>query len=180
LIKRIAFWVLCIILLNACAAGRKHTSDLVLEQNFLRHKAQFERLCAEVQTDKKLEMIGHNKLRYAGQSVSIGNNHAELVDIGRLGFTKDRWIMYQHYLENLGVAQITTGENGYIEFRADGASLGNGDSCKGYGYSIAQPDNIKASLDSYRISENDKDRFGNYVVFRPIGGNWYLYLSVSR
>jgi hypothetical protein len=44
-----------------------------------------------------------------------------------------------------------------------------GDSDKGYEYSLTPPEgHPKTSLDRYRISADDKDRFGNYSVYKPI------------
>jgi hypothetical protein len=58
---------------------------------------------------------------------------------------------------------------GGVEFRVDSGSFSNGDSDKGYEYSLTPPEgHPKTSLDRYRISADDKDRFGNYSVYKPI------------
>ena len=59
--------------------------------------------------------------------------------------------------------------------------LWNGDSYKGYEYSLSPPMGLrKASLDDYGISQDDNNRFGDHYMYKPIRGNWYLYLLVNR
>jgi len=167
----------CIVLLIGCAVGRNHTSDSKLEQNFLRHESEFEALLADVKADEKLMMIGRHGLRYADGSIS---SESDLSGIEHLGLTKERWARYQQQLEKLGLVQVTKGDGG-VEFRADSGSFSNGDSYKGYKYSMTPPEgHRKASLDTYRISADGKDRFGNYSGYKPIKGHWYLYLFVNR
>jgi len=63
----------------------------------------------------------------------------------------------------------------------DTGSLWNGDSYKGFEYSLTPVGgHQRPSLDKYRISEDDKDpRSGGYCVYKPLKGNWYLYLFVN-
>jgi hypothetical protein len=161
------------LLLNACSAGQHHTSDSKLERNFLNHEGEFEALLSEVQADEKLMMINAHRARYADRFVSAGD------ETERVGLTRQRWARYQRQLQNLGLAQITKGLRGDVEFRVDQGSLFNGDSYKGYEYSPDAAEHPKASLDGYRISESDRDSSGGYYVSKPLKGFWRLYLYVN-
>ena len=89
-----------------------------------------------------------------------------------------RWIHYKKELRKLNLRGVLKG-NGEVEFRADPGSLFNGDSYKGYVYNSGPPVHVLASLDGYNISDRDKDEFGNWIVYKPLKGNWYLYLFVN-
>jgi hypothetical protein len=69
--------------------------------------------------------------------------------------------------------------DGRGEFRVDPGSFLNGDSYKGYVYTPTPPDHIRSSLDGYRRCDRDSDRSGGWAVFKPLKGNWYLYLFVN-
>jgi hypothetical protein len=47
-----------LVLEMGCAAGRHHTSDSRLEQNFFRNQSKFQTLLVDVMADEKLRMIG--------------------------------------------------------------------------------------------------------------------------
>jgi len=165
------------LLAGACTVGRLHTPDSKLEENFILHQTGFEALLAQVEADQGLEMVRADAIRYGGGTFYSGGDPSGME---RLGLSSKRLASYSEQLRRLGVAQITKGE-GFVEFRVDTGSLINGDSYKGYQYSPTQPaGHRKASLDAYRISEDDKDRFGNFSVYKPLNGNWYLYLFVGR
>lgn len=84
----------------------------------------------------------------------------------------ERWMHYQKQLEVLGLYGVMKGDGG-VEFRVDPGSIFNGDSYKGYEYFSTPPGHCRASLDIYRISDGDKDEFGNWAVCKPLKGNWY-------
>ncbi len=122
-------------------------------------------------------MVSADEVRYGG---GIFSRQGDLSGLEHLGLPRGRWTSYNEQIRRLGIAQITKGE-GFVEFRVDAGSLTNGDSYKGYEYSPVPPAGLrKASLDAYRISEDDKDRFGNFTVYKPLEGDWYLYLFVHR
>jgi hypothetical protein len=170
--RRVAFACVSVLLMSACAVGWWHTPDSKLEENFSRHEAEFEALVAEVNADENLQGFRVDEGWYAHRHFSDRSDFSEL---GRLGLTRERWVSYKQQLRKLGIAQVTKGE-GAVEFRVD-----TGFSYKGYMWSLTPPTgHRKASLDGYRISENDKDRFGNYDVYKPIKGHWRLTLFVPR
>lgn len=164
------------LLLNSCAVGTHHTTDLKLEQNFAAHEAEFEKLLAETKADAGLEMLRDNELRYSGQAF---NGQIDIPRLETLGLTNERLAMYRQQARNLGIVQLTK-SRGTVEFRVDDGTFSNGDSYKGYEYSPVPPTgNQKTSLDGYRISKADRDPYGDFFVYKPIKGNWYLYLFVS-
>jgi len=176
-ISRLPFAGVCILLMGACAVGGRHTPDSKLEDNFVLHGAGFEALLAQVNADDKLHMVRADEVLYGGGRFS---SRGDLSVLEQLGLSRERWASYKDQLRRLGIVQITKGEGG-VEFRVDTGSLMNGDSDKGYEYSPTPPaGHRKANLDTYRISEDDKDRFGNFYVYKPLKGNWYLYLFVNH
>jgi hypothetical protein len=162
--------------MTACAVGRRHPPDSKLEQNFLRHESEFAALLTDVMADEKLKMIGIHGLRYGDLAIS---GKDDLSGLDALGMTKERLAQYRQRLRNLGLVQVTKGESG-VEFRVEQGSISNGDSYKGYEHDVTPPEHQKLSLDGYRISAVDRDRFGDYYVRKPIKGHWYLYLFVNR
>lgn len=170
-----AFVTTCFLLLVACSAGARHTSDSKLGQKFFQHEAEFEALLTDVQADDKLTMIGPHKLGYAGRTLSVQDN---LSDIERLGLSTERWATYQRRLQDLGLVLIAKA-NGGVEFRVDAGSFFNGDSYKGYEYDSDPAEHSKANLDDYRISESDRVRSGGYYASRPLKGHWCLYIYVN-
>jgi hypothetical protein len=165
----------CTLLLSACSVGREHTSDRVLEERFSQYEKEFEAFRAEIEADEKFELIGIGELRYAGTELE---EPVGLSDVERLGLPRERWERYQSLLRELGIAQVIKGKSS-VEFKVDGESISNGSSSKGYEYSLVPPEHQRESLDSYRISDEDKDKFGGYYVAKPLKGNWYLYLFVN-
>lgn len=161
--------------LGACVVGAHHTADAELEKRFLTHESEFEALLADVQADPKLEMINATDIRYGGRSVSLvgGASAAE-----RVGLSAARLERYEGLLRRLGIAEVTKGA-GDVEFRVDQGSFSNGDSYKGYEYSLSAPEHARRSLDEYRASEPDRDSSGGYYVCKPLKGSWRLYLFVN-
>jgi hypothetical protein len=165
-----------LVLEMGCAAGRHHTSDSRLEQNFFRNQSKFQTLLVDVMADEKLRMIGRGEIRYGDCPFLYVKSPA---DVERLGLTWQRWAAYQALLRDLDLVQIFGGHGG-VSFKADHGSLFNGDSDKGYSYEAAPPVHQKMSLDDYRISEEDKDKSGDICIYKHIKGNWYLYLFINR
>jgi hypothetical protein len=130
-----------------------------------------------VQTDEQLKIIRIGRLHYRNLWLSDQSNQTEFE---RLGLTKERWVWYQQQMQQLGLVQVVRESDG-VTFKVDAESLWNGDSCKGYAYSLTPPVHQKASLDEYRLSENDRgrDKFGDYLVYKHLKGHWYLYLLIN-
>jgi hypothetical protein len=99
--------------------------------------------------------------------------------VERAGLTNKRLMGYRRRLRDLGLVQVGKSDRA-IEFRVDPGSYFNGDSYKGYEYSLDPLRHPKESLDNYKISEADRDRSGGYYVSKPLRGHWRLYLYVSE
>ena len=167
----------CALFLSACAVGWSHSSDAALEKVFQTHQAKFETLLADVQEDPLLTSIQRSGAIYAGRTVNLRAN--DTAEIERLGLTKERWVRYQKRLGDLGLYGVIKGPS-MVEFRVDNGSLYNGDSYKGLEYILTPPHHLRASLDGYRISDEDKDQFGDIAVYTSLTGKWYLYLFVNH
>jgi hypothetical protein len=157
-----------------CAVGARHTPDAKMEKMFADHQAGFRQLLETVESDSRLEMITPNSLRYGAQSVT----GSDMRDIELAGMKRSNWRAYTKMLRELGIAQVFRTEHG-IQFKVESASISNGSSDKGYWYSEQTPGHQVSSLDQYRISPRDRDGSGNYLVSRPLKGNWHLFLFVN-
>jgi len=155
----------CALFLNACAAGWSHTSDAALERIFRAHAAEFEALLADVQADPQLTTVQRGSLVYKGRLMNL--HASDPAEIERAGLPKERWMSYQKQLGDLGLYGVMKG-NRTVEFRVDPGSLYNGDSYKGYEYISTPPQHVRASLDGYRTSDEDKNEYGNWVVYKPL------------
>jgi hypothetical protein len=49
-----------------------------------------------------------------------------------------------------------------------------------YWFISNRPQNLRSRLDDYTPTDADKDKFGNHIVYKPLAGSWYLYISVSH
>jgi hypothetical protein len=164
----------CLLMAAACSVGQRHTPDSVLERNFFKHEAEFNRLLSDVLGDDQLEMVGFDEIRYTNLTISdqASQTHSEPEGL------KARWGLYKKQLKALGIRQAFIGRDG-VAFKVDEASIINGASYKGYAFDLVPCAHRKSSLDWYRISPQDRDGFGNFVVCKPFKGQWSLYLSVD-
>jgi hypothetical protein len=154
--------------------GLSNTPDAVLERAFRSHQAEFEALLAEVQQDSKLVTVQRHVLIYRGQRVDLREN--DLSAIERTGLPIGRWRHYQAELQRLGLYGVMK-DGSRIEFRVDAGTLLN-PRYKGFEYRAGQPPHIRASLDNYRISDEDKTQFRGWLVNKTLSEHWYLYLFV--
>ena len=177
-----AQWIgLCLfasLFLHACTVGWSHTPDASLERIFSQHQAEFEALLGDVQADTKLTTLQPRGVIYDGHWLDVSETNFS--DVERLGLPRERWVRYQKQLRDLGLEGGVLKGNGRVEFRADPASFLNGDSYKGYVYRPTPPDHVRSSLDGYRRSDRDRDRYGRWAVYKSLKRNWYLYLFVNR
>jgi len=162
-------------MLGSCTAGAHHSTDALLERNFLEREKEFENLLADVRADSKLEMISTRDVRYSGRSVF---NVKDASDVEAVGLSAEEWRSYMRQLNSLGVVQVNQGEQ-RVTLRVDEPSLLNGDSFKGYEYSVERLSSLGTSLDEYKLSATDKNSTGGYQVFKPLKANWYIFLYVN-
>ena len=169
--------LLGVICFSACAVGRFHTKDRILEENFFSHERDFRSLLEEVNNEEGLEMVSFDSVRYRGKSVSIKGD--DLSPLKESGFTAERWRFYQEKMQLLGLrGGIYKGADG-VAFRVDPGTLSNGDSYKGYQYALSEPARVIGELDSYSIAPVDRLSSGGWLVTKHLSGNWYLYLFVA-
>ena len=164
-------------LLGSCAVGWNHTPDAVLERRFLERQANLEALLAEVQADAGLQTIQPRTVIYANRLFNVTGGDFSALE--RLGMSRAKWNHYQEQLRKLGLAGGITKTEGRVEFRVDPGSILNGESYKGYEFRQTPPETILASLDKYRISDSDRTKFGGWLAYKHLKGNWYMYLFVN-
>lgn len=120
------------------------------------------------------------KIRYAGRYFSDHN----LEGADKVGLTRSRWLRYQEDLRKLKLRGGIFKTNNSVLFVVDPPSIFNGDSYKGYLWTPLPRPRLYSNLDSYRVydpkSDLDKDRYGNWAVYKRLKGNWYLYLFVNH
>lgn len=168
---------LCFVMamLCSCSAGAHHSADASLVSMFLQHEKEFEDLLTDVRADSKLEMISIRDVRYSGRSVF---NVKSASDVEAVGLSSERWRSYMSQLNSLGIVQVNQGGKG-VTLTVDEPSFLNGDSSKGYQYSLEGLSPLQTSLDAYQISAEDKKSTGGYSVFKALKGNWYIFLYVN-
>ncbi len=164
---RLRFFLISIVLVST-ACGR-HTSDADLELMFTRHEEQFQRLLGMVQTDAAAKKIG---TRYISQT-RLRYGETEHQDL-----SEERWKQYQDLLSELGIEGVAT-DGRRTSFRVDLPSIQNGDSDKGLEYSETPPGPSFADLDGYKISPSTRTKYGDYVAYRQLRPNWYLYIHYA-
>lgn len=165
-----------VLLLGACAVGKRHTADSKLREHFLAHEAGFQLLLSDIESDNGLEMVRNDTLRYRGRTYSWNVNSQ---DAGSLPLSKARWLGYRQALKELGILQVSRNESA-IEFRVDGGTVYNGDSYKGYEYSLSHPSgSMRDNLDTYRLTDQQRDTPGDYKAYSSLKNNWYIYLLVN-
>lgn len=155
----------------ACAVGWNHTSDAVLERRFLDHQSDFEALLAEVRGDSRLKSIQPRMVLYGDGRFELAQDKLpDFAPLERLGMSRTKWDHYQHRLRQLGLRGGVMKGDGRIEFRIDPGSFSNGDSYKGYEFRLTPPRVLLASLDTYRKTGSDRDKFGGWLVYKRLKG----------
>jgi hypothetical protein len=157
------FLSLVILSLSACAVGRRHTSDAVLEHTFETHSAEFEVLRDEFEANSQLRAL------FSGDRVDFHEKHLHAMELA--GLPRERATHFEDQLRRLGLWCVTKGGYG-IEFRVE---ISDADSYKGFWwYREGEPRDVRASLDDYRFSKTDE------IVYKALKGHWYLYIFVSH
>ncbi len=174
---RVQIFLLYAITFSISSCSIRHTSDSALQLAFYLQEKEFTALLADVQADPKFGTLTPRSVIYAGRLTEV--NDRDFSEIEGLGLTKQRWSRYQKQLQNLGLAGGVFKSEGRVEFRVDPGSIFNGDSYKGYVYMEAPPEHLRTRLDGYRMTDSDKDKFGNWLVYKKLKDNWYLYLFIN-
>jgi hypothetical protein len=161
----------------ACGIGWWHPSDSELEKTFIKNRVAFENLLKDVRADKDLKSIGATRVIYHDVFIRAEDDSSAMK---RAGLTAEHWERYTRQMKALGVLRITQSDE-QVVFKVDRNTVMNGDSEKGYVYSLNVPSrHRKESLDGYRLSRGDMDEDGSVYIYRPLCGHWYLFLYVNR
>jgi hypothetical protein len=148
-----------------------------MEQSLRSNAGQFESLVAELQADSQMTSLDPNILVFGGLRVDLRESGMSAIE--RAGMSKERWMHYQHEVQQLGLYGVMKTGGDTVELKVDTGSFSNGVSYKSYVYIVWPPPHIRASLDAYRISDEDKVFFG-WEAYKHIEGYWYLHIVVLR
>jgi hypothetical protein len=143
-----------------------HPSDKSLEQTFLAHEADFNKLVDMCNADAHV-------VRIAPDFTWMDNNAAWPRPESELGFSRQRWEEYRSLFSKLGLtAGILNYQPDSVMFLASTRGLVTGDSSKGYAYSLKPPETIVDSLENATFSKSR-------IAYKRLKGNWYLFYMVS-
>jgi hypothetical protein len=150
--------------LSAACAG--HPSDAVLGRRLVEHHAEFDSLVSMAQIDSHVTRI-------AQDFTWLDSSAAWPRPNDRLGFSQERWNDYRRRFRSLGLdlgITRTEDEPGVVFLDVSGVGMVTGGASKGYAYSLRPLTPIVASLD-------DPDTGGrkNGRLYKPLGGQWYIY-----
>jgi hypothetical protein len=143
-----------------------HPSDQYLEQMFLAHEGDFNRLV-------EMSNVDMHVVRIAPDFTWLDNNAGWPRPESQLGFSPQRWDEYRSLFAKL---RLTSGILNYqpnlILFLASTKGLVTSGSMKGYAYSLKEPEVIVESLDNPSFSQS-------HIVYKRLKGNWYLFYEIS-
>src|ERR1043165_4338970 len=146
--------------------SRPHPSDKYLEQTFVAHEADFNRLVEMCNTDAHV-------IRIAPDFTWLDNNAAWPRPVSQLGFSNQRWDEYRSLFSKLGLtAGVLNYQPDSVMLLASTRGLVTGGSSKGYAYSLMQPEVIVASLANATFSKSR-------IAYKRLKGNWYLFYMVD-
>jgi hypothetical protein len=145
---------------------RPFPTDAELRERFAQLRTDFEKLVTMAQEENELIRIAPD---FTWTRSSMGRPRPD----SELGFSLERWNEYRRIFQILGleagILRPWDQPNAiYLIAQTKGLSIGG--SCKGYGYSEVPLEPI-CSLDQ------DKGPTETGICFKPLGGNWYLYLE---
>jgi hypothetical protein len=154
-----------------CSSLRtKHTNDVALSEKFRSHQIEFNRLADIALEDKNIHSIAPNLVTEYDRAQGWRSVGTEIM-------LPDRWAEYRKLFTDLDLPRGIVKNGPSISIMVDPPSISNGDSSKGYTYSIVPlavcPNNdLEVCLPAYGA----KARNGNVIAYRALSANWYLYL----
>jgi hypothetical protein len=141
-------------------------SDEDLQQRFRTHQADFDKLIQMSDADGHVTVIRSNITRLDTDWSWPRQN---------VGFSDDRWNEYRRMFRQLKIDGLTRAESparvAVVVYASDGVLVG---SEKGLVYSVEPLTPISSSLDQFPRDPYVKNR-GYALVYKPLGGNWYIY-----
>jgi len=142
--------------------------DSVLEENFQRHEADFNRLLKMAENDS-------NVMRIAPDFTWLVDDASWPRPKERLGFTEQRWSEYRQLFARLKLEKglLRYQDVGITYFFSSSKGLVTGGSGKGYAYSTKELSPLSNSLDS--VPAKLVLDSPNHTVYKKIQANWYLF-----
>ncbi len=159
------------LLVSACGCSHPHghTPDAVLRKNFDVNEPSFIALRDMVLEDRDYLTIS---TRYVITRTRTASSPP--ADLDLVGMSKERYSRYLEVFHAVGLDWVGHGDGG-VTFRMDGPSFANGDSTKGYVYSLVDLVPCVDDLDSYVPPRRDRP----WSVYSRLREHWYLYLEVG-
>ncbi len=145
--------------------GKTHPSDAVLEMNFHKHEADFQRLISMPNEDRSVVVI-------AFDFNWLADDHSWPRAGPERGLSKDRWDSYRALFQELGLkCGLTRWEDSnIIALCSSAVGMVTSGTYKGYAYSEAELTPTAESLDAIpEILKNEP------VDYKSIAPHWYLY-----
>jgi hypothetical protein len=146
---------------------RPFPTDADLSHRIAEHRKDFEQLVAMAKTDKEL-------LRIAADFTWTTSSVAWPRPASELGFTRQRWDEYRRLFQTLGLEAGVLrpwDHRDAVYLLVQSKGLVTGGSTKGYAYSETTLEPQCESLDKPEAVVHTE------ICFKPLGGNWYLYLQ---
>ena len=147
---------------------RPFPTDSELGARWKQHQSPFDQLILMARVDSELVRIAPD-FTWTRKSVAWPRAASDL------GFSRDRWDQYRGLFKSLGLEagllQRPQDEPRVIYLMAQTKGLVTSGSVKGYAYSDAHLEPQCQSLDQSR----GVSRSG--ICYKPLGGDWYLYLE---
>jgi hypothetical protein len=147
---------------------RPFPTDSELGTRWRQHQTLFDQLIVMARVDSELVRIAPD-FTWTRKSVAWPRAASDL------GFSQDRWDQYRRLFKGLGLEagllHRSQDEPRIIYLMAQTKGLVTSGSAKGYAYSDAHLEPQCQSLDRSR----GDSRSG--ICYKPLGGNWYLYLE---
>lgn len=148
------------------AGCRRHTSDKTMISFFHEHEGAFERLVNFAQHDAELHAVTR-------ANVCVKRGEQDWTTGGPQLIARKRWSDYQALFRELELPDGFAKDDSKISFTLDRVSLWNGDSAKGFVYSVDALPTCAGDLGA--CEPQSRDRFG-YIIYRQIKPHWYLWL----
>ena len=149
--------------------GNRHPSDSVLEMNFHKHEADFQRLVSMSNEDRSV-------VRIAYDFNFLANDHSWPRTGPERGLSNERWDAYRSLFNELdlkcGLTRLE--DSDIIVLCASATGMVTSGSDKGYAYSEDELTPTVQSLDA--IPETLKYQ---RIVYKSIEPHWYLYFRAS-
>jgi hypothetical protein len=149
----------------SCGVFDRMPSDADLQRKFYVHQSDFGKLVQMSDADPHVTLIRSNLTRLDTDWSWPRRD---------VGFSNDRWNEYRwmfRELEVKGLSRTQTGSVAVIVY-ASGGALGGSE--KGLVYSAHPLTPLSSSLDQFPRELYNRNR-GYALVYKPLGGNWYMY-----